>query len=327
MKSSSKGFLMAVLLMFNVSLLYSSAFAFWPTTILVTDVAGQKQKLLNSDITHSKESKSCISGLEILISSSPRKCIWVEYTQVKLATFMRYKDVFRISVILDNGETLSGIFQDRNMKISGKSDLGEANYELTQIKSLEFLEFKEYRYSDSKPVSRTEAASLWRKERQQPSREWVILDGSKNIIANGFELMDSFNTNVDGIFIYFGKILRRCSLCQDILVKHGASNTKVSLSELQSIEITGKQVQDKPEIIIVKADGAKFALSMLMKTGEEGFVSSSKITDSYGGFEEDDMLVWETPYGEEGLSLLPPRTILLKKTTSSNKEKLNTKRK
>jgi len=69
--------------------------------------------------------------------------------------------------------------------------------------------------------------------------------------------------------------------------------------------LTGKVLENGPQVIIDKRNGKRAQLALVMLTRFAGEFS-------YGKIDEDDMLVWKTSYGYEGVSLLPIRKIIIK---------------
>lgn len=278
-------------------------------SVLVIDSAGQKDELAEVSFEYSDAHKNDKrEHFEVLLHSSPRKSFWVHYLQIKTATFKKAKNGLGISIVLDNGEALNGMFADEKMKITGKGSLGEATYDVNKITSIVFLQLDIFNLEDKewKHLDRKAASLLWKNQITTLPR-WKIVDGNTTINAEGFAIRDCFNTNSDGFMQYSGRSFRRDNDLKDfesITAQRGSSQIQVPVDDLKSIEITGRKIGGKVEAVLEKQDGSKFTVALLM-------LSSADDSEHYGNIDEDDMLTWNTPYGTEGISLLPLRKIVL----------------
>lgn len=281
---------------------------FYTKDILVTDLTGHKQKLSVPPHTYFEYSDSHKNSVEncfeIILPGSPRKSLWIHYSQIKVAGFQSEKKGTKISLTFDDGQVLSGMFPDDRLKISGQGELGNMTYDIRKIKSIEFPQFL---VGNGKAIVLDRAAAASRLKARKVFRTWTIVDGGTTINAEDLQLRDSYYTNSWGYLVYSGRFFRVGPLLDSIMIEVGASQTTVQLDDLEFIEITGRKVDDKPEVIIVKKDGKKFTgpLLMMIRSAEYGEAE-------YGNLEEDDMLIWRVPYGYEGVSLLPLRKITLK---------------
>lgn len=127
------------------------------------------------------------------------------------------------------------------------------------------------------------------------------MDGNTNINTNGFAIRDCKTKIMPFTFVKKGMFYeqtryRKADLSEIITVERGVSKVKLSKDDVGTIEITGRKIDDKPELIVEKKDGNKFTVTLLIDS-----------------LDEDDMLVWQTTYGWEGITLLPLRKIILTK--------------
>lgn len=311
MKTTLKVFLLSPLILTLCTLFAPSAVAIWPDNILITDITGQKERLSDASFDYSDTHlyNQHWHYFEIILTGSPRKSVWVHHSLIKVANFQKVEGGIRISVVLDNGEVLSGMFPDRWMKLQGKGDTGELTYKIADIRSIEFLQFELFKDKKRKIVDRQAAASIWKKEREK-SRTWTIIDGNTTIYAQSFIIRDSYDTNKAEATIVFGESFRDQRFFSSITVQSEASQVNISLDDLETIEITGRKIDDKLEVTIVKKDGKKFSAALLMQKWEGR--TMGRYEHDYGVVDEDDMLIWDKPYGYEGISLLPIRKITLK---------------
>jgi len=268
--------------------------------IQVTDQAEVKEKISDPSFSYSDDKCYTDQYIEVISPGPPRKSVWVHYSQIKSAAFESAKDHIRISVALDSGEVLRGVFPDSKMKISGKGELGDVTYDdIGKIKCIEFLNFSTWKEGKNYIISRQEASSEWGK-RKKESGTWTIVDGNATVDTKGFAIRDCkteimpYSYVRKGMF-YVQAQYRKADMSEIITVQRGVSKVKLSKDDVGSFEITGRKIDDKPELIVERKDGNKFTVTLLIDS-----------------LDEDDTLVWQTPYGWEGISLLPPRKIMLK---------------
>jgi hypothetical protein len=107
--------------------------------------------------------------------------------------------------------------------------------------------------------------------------------------------------------IYGGRTFREGIGLDTITVQRGASQVEVDLGDLEALEITGKKVDGRPEVILTKKGGNKFTVRLLMWQWK-----NDDKTGDFGDIEPDDMLVWNSEHGFEGLSLFPLHPMILK---------------
>ncbi len=269
--------------------------------ILITDESGMKEKISDPSFSYSDDKCYVDQYIEINSAEPTRKGIWVHYSQIKSACFESAKDQIRISVTIDSGEVLRGVFPDKKMKISGKGELGHVTYDdIGKIKCIEFLNFSIWKEGKNYIVNRQEASSEWEK-RKKESDKWTIVDGNTTINTNGFAIRDCKTEIMPFTFVRKGMFYeqaryRKADISEIITVQRGVSKIKLSKDDVGTIEITGRKIDDKPELIVEKKDGNKFTVTLLIDS-----------------LDEDDMLVWQTTYGWEGITLLPLRKIILTK--------------
>lgn len=310
MKTSLKFVLSAVLAAFGLFGFFPiCADAQNPKNILVTDITGQKEKVVYPEFHYSETHENNMHNFfEVVVRDSPRKSVWFHFTQMRSATFEPAKKGVKIAIIAENGETFTGIFPESRLKISGEGELGKATYDLAKIRSIEFVEFAKYEKNKEISINQQVASQEWKKSRKAVpgAVSMTVSDGNTSIKAENLEIQDCYNTNVSGFTIYYGKSFRRGDLSNTITVQRGSSEVEVPLKDLESFEITGKKVDNRPEVILAKKDGKKFTVGLLMRV----FTGEKNVT--YGAPEPDDMLVWNSEHGFEGISLFPLRPMILK---------------
>lgn len=85
---------------------------------------------------------------------------------------------------------------------------------------------------------------------------------------------------------------RKAQISDTISAQRGAAKVRLSLDDVESLVITGKRIDNKLELILHRKNRNKIKLALLLD-----------------GIDKDDMLLWQKPYGWEGISILPIRKI------------------
>ena len=296
----------------NLSFAVSMAHAMWPTKIRVTDIKGFNHVLSDFDLEHSDSHRMGSFGIGIvLVSSPPARHVWVQYSQISKLTLQSASRGIQASVMLADGSVLEGILDDTAAKILGKSDLGKTTLRVADIKTVEFVEFIEYKYASKPAVRRDAAAESWQKNWMIGSEERILVDEDRSTVVISPEIMDSYTTNRDGLIIWFGKSIRVSRKQAGFTVERGVSQTEVSFKDWDVIELILSS-NNSPEAVLSKSDGKRVPAKMLMLTKEE-YSSDNNSKKTFGAAEPDDMIIWRTPYGYEGVSLLPARKIRLER--------------
>lgn len=286
------------------------------SVLIITDISGHSEKITstyNFFEYSDQNNNDIVNHLEVILENSPNERFWIHFTQIKTAGFTQQGDKIGISIECDNGELVSGIFPDNEMKITGKNAFGDISLDVKKLKKLEFNEFEIWRENQYVKADRREASLEWKKTNAMPSSKWIIVDGDKKEEALGMGIRDSYETNVSGLLYYFGRTFRDADSfsyqTESILIQRGVTETKILLGDIDEFTITGKLVEDKPEISIVKK-GDRLTAPVLLKTSCIR-KSDSDVEIKYGPFDKDDMLIWRIPCGYKGRSLLPPRRIAM----------------
>ncbi len=251
-----------------------------PKSILITDITGQKEKVESPIFEYSAEHNNDYpEHFEVLFPGTPGRSSWVHFSQIKSATFEQTKKEPQITIVTESGKPLIGIFPDANLKIFGEGELAKASYPLKNIKTIEFVQFVKYLKDREITIDRAAASVEWKKSRKSEGVKSfnTIIDGKATIKAEGLQFRDSYNTNVRGSTIYFGRHFREGIGLDTIIIQRGASQVEVDLKDLETIEITGKKIEGRPELILTKKGGNKFTVRLLMwewksedKTGDFG---------------------------------------------------------
>lgn len=280
-------------------------------TVLVTDVKGQAQRLSSSHFKYSRmhRTSDLVYGyLEILRDKNFRATSWVHLSQVKAVTFGTPADQASIVVTLDSNDSIAGTFPDRDLVISGKGELGETEYKLADVRTVEVLQF-ETGNGGGPLVARAPASVLWKNTRKTRER-WSVEDGGRAAVTTtGVSMRDAYNDRTVRSFGLGGDTVRSGYPSTRIRVTRGTSKTDVDLLECCSqVEITGATIDGAPEVRLTKKDGTMLPAAWLLvaQYGQE----------QPSDFESDDMLLWQTSYGYDGVALAPRRRIVVRKVAA-----------
>jgi len=236
-----------------------------------------------------------------------RRIAWIHYSQIKTATF----DQNEVVVTLDRGAPIRGRFPDAQLRITGKTRTGDATFNVGDVKSMEFPFFTGVGDPVSKTiVSRESFAREWSEGQLRGYSDYgcLIADGARSYRAKQIWLWDSYASNYIGTAViltaFHGHPWRVGNLSDYLTLERSTEKIKIDSSEMRSLRITGKRIGDKPEVTLERRDGKRFTLGLVMA---KKMTSGQPDTD--GAFDEDDALAFPAPYGWDGLSLAPLRTI------------------
>jgi hypothetical protein len=258
---------------------------------------------------------------EIVTSKSPLTEVWVHLSQIKLANFQQSGNAVRISLALENGKNLDGVLvvPRAARTIEGKGELGNVQHSWKSVRSMEFLKFETGMGGGGPLIDREDASARWNASRKAAA-EWAITSGDLHASAPSFGIVDRYNVGtvsfVDADYTSSGDV-REGYLLNRIKVQRGASRVDTVLSDLQEIEITGKTRGGYPECVVTTKGGNSMTVSVL---------ATSRYEDQGADFDRDDMLVWQTPYGYQGLSFLPRRQIIIHKEISVGQSQTDKRR-
>jgi hypothetical protein len=293
-----------------------------PALVIVTDRAGTKHSLstlgsglsarpphfVYADSNWQEDRVFSVAErnqLEVVQNASPRRSIWIHYSQIKLAFITTAGSARRVEITLDDGQSVTGTLAPELEGFKGAGSLGEATIQIGDIRTVEFSDF-ESRTGNRMP--RQALAAIWRTAHEKAALRCraTILDGDRRISDRSFFIRDSYRTNWAGAFVYSGPVVRTSSRLTDVMVKIGVAETKIMVSDLAAIEISGKIVDGSPEVVLTKRDGMSIA-AQLLTINETRYRGS----DVYGPPGPEDLLAWFTPEGFESVSLIPVRRILI----------------
>lgn len=270
-------------------------------TIEVVDRTDTRETINDPSISHPDEKCSMAQYLELAAPGSPGKSLFIHYSQIKSVSFEGGKKGIGAAVLLEDGEVVKGMLPDVKMTITGRGELGDITYDdAAKIKTITFLRFSTYDASGEEvAITGEAAASRWKEGREKRSA-WRIVDGKGETLAGGFAVMDC-DTREDPFsfvkkgLIYVPRKLRVAAPLEAIPVQRGVSRISLAADRFESVEITGRAIDGRPEMVLKKGNGKKYTVSLLLS-----------------GVDKDDMLLLLRPYGWEGVPLLPLRKITLR---------------
>jgi hypothetical protein len=256
---------------------------------LLTDISGETTKLTDVKYFHTLESQygygvSNLREIGITIDTTPRQDIWINVSQIDIAVVENVRKGVAVSLTLLNHEKLTGMLRQKFMNIRGLHSNEEKEYAITEIKTLKFIHSKLSTQGNTNFKNR---------------KKWKVIDGNMTNIRKGLYFIDCYATDVKGLFRYAREFRdERWRYSIDV----GNEEDGLSLDGIRYFEVTGKQIDNRPEVIIVRENGNKFS-------GPLGMWTSCRGDCETGMFDIDDLMVWYEPYGRKGVSLLPLRHI------------------
>jgi len=273
-----------------------------PVGIKITHTYGQKRKIGSPQFLYPDDTRYHENHFEVIIGTRYKRSFWVHFARIQKVHFHQKDDVTEIFIVTDEGRVLTGLFPVNDLKISGKGKSGHVSYPISKIRTIEFNMFNDKRVAGERVMDRDSAAALLRDEWETArvnSSTWIVTDGDiayEN--AKLVNIVDCFTTRRIGYIVHSDKAFRRCQEPEShrfFTMRKGSTTSDVHFDELALIEITGKKVNDALELVMVK------------KSNE------SRLTATYPiSLEEDDMVVWKTPFGYEGIGILPLRRITIR---------------
>jgi hypothetical protein len=232
--------------------------------------------------------------------------LYVRISEIQLASFQADGNAVSVSIQLESGMKLEGGMMSGAFQIAGQASKGQVEYTPEQIRTLELLDFRAERFiagPQGATMPRNRFAyferSYLRYERNGP---WVISLDNASSVAEGIGFYDCYDAMViRNRVLYLGQSQRECAVMLGMDVSARGMSRKVSLDDIEYLEITGKALGDKPELIIKRKDG------------EMSTVILECLFAGKAMFDNDDELVFWRPFGWEGVPLLPLRKIQIQR--------------
>ena len=227
------------------------------------------------------------------------------FVQVASFTNVKMPVDLEIEVILLDGTKMKGQFAKPSLSVVGKGELGDIRITLRDIRTIGEFEFRNTRYpweKEAKALDRSGAI----KQRQECHSEsdpsdWQIIDGDTVIKTKHVSIWDRYYADehngmrvVSGGWFSIGEFRT-----YKWPLRKGSVKGDVFLSDVQRFEILGSRTDGRPDVKITKKDGS-ITTATLDLLGKESV-------------DADDMLVWDAPYGKEGISLLPLRKLTIER--------------
>jgi len=277
--------------------------------ILITDMKDQKVEISRPWLEYSASHQNNIKDhFEIIVNQNPRRSFWIHHSQIQLASFVQVGKELNVSVTLRNGKEFTGIFPDLKMKVHTKAANQSINLDVSKIKSITFLEFLAKDRSLGKlDVVTPKYASIRWNELKKKSKKWTIDDGVKNIRVGGLAILDSYETESSEAAIDIDGYPLRSIVTKNISIKSGTSQHDLRFKDIDKIVMTGRSVEDGIEAIVTKENGDTLTGAIILRIRK----SPEGKDFEFGAVYKEDMLIWNTPYGYEGISILPTREITL----------------
>lgn len=280
----------------------SSGFYIEPVGVRITHTYGQKREIGSPQFHYPDDARYYGNHFQVVIGTRYKRSFWVHFARIQKAHFHKKDDVTEIFIVTDEGRILTGLFPENELKISGKGKSGHVSYPISKIRTIEFSMFIDRAVGGQTVLDRASASALlekeWDKARVSPNT-WIVTDGDITYEnAKLVNIVDCFTTRRIGYIVHSDRVFRRCQEPEShrrFTMRRGSATVDVFIDELELIEITGKKVNDGLELIMVRRD------------------DKSRLTAVYPiNLEEDDMVVWKTPVGYEGIGILPLRRITIR---------------
>jgi hypothetical protein len=273
-----------------------------PASVTITHPYGRKREIGSPQFHYPDDTRHYENHFEVIIGTRYKRSFWVHFARIQQAHFHKKDDVTEIFIVTDEGRILTGLFPVNDLKISGKGKSGHVCYPISKIRTIEFGMFNDKRVAGQRVMHRDSASALlqteWDKVRAS-AKTWIITDeGISYEHAKLVNIVDCFSTRRIGYIVHSDKVFRRCQEPEShrfFTVRKGSITVDVYFDELELIEITGKKVNDALELVMVRRDDKR------------------RLSAAYPiSLEEDDMVVWKTSFGYEGIGILPLRRITIR---------------
>jgi hypothetical protein len=273
-----------------------------PASVTITHPYGRKREIVSPQFQYPDDTRYYENHFEVIIGTRYKRSFWVHFARIQKAHLHKKDDVTEIFIVTDEGRILTGLFPVNDLEISGKGKSGHVCYPISKIRTIEFGMFNDGRIEGQRVMDKDSASALLEKEWDKvevSSKTWIITDGGISYEhAKLVNIVDCFTTRRIGYIVHSDKVFRRCQEPEShrfFAMRKGSTTVDVHFDELAFIEITGKKVNDALELVIVKRD------------------DKTRLNACYPiSLEEDDMVVWKTPFGYESISILPLRRITIK---------------
>ncbi|UCH08330.1 MAG: hypothetical protein JSV55_04945, partial [Deltaproteobacteria bacterium] len=273
-----------------------------PASVTITHPYGQKRAINSPQFHYPDTARYHENHFEVVIGTRYKRSYWVHFAKIAKAYFHKRADMTEIFIVTDQGRLLMGLFPQQSMTISGRGESGPVSYPIAKVRSIEFTTFISTAGGSHMVLDRASASALLEKEWDElrvSAKTWIVTDGGISYEnARLINIVDCFFTDRIGYIVHSDRMFRRCHGFEfhgTLAVKMEGATADLVIDELDSIQFTGKKVDDGLELIAVRS------------------ADSSSLTGIYPiNLDEDDTLVWKTALGHKGISLLPLRQITIR---------------
>lgn len=262
--------------------------------IVVTDLSGTKHEVTNAGIGgHGPFS------IDLILQTNPRQWLSIQAHNIKKAVFKRIKNKkdVDVTVFLIDGTQYSGVSTQQDKLIWGKGVLqSEIKVFMNELSEIEYVQ-AEKRSSFSMQANK--------------NRKWLITDGETKIESSELAIIDHYLTNKDynRNIVYQDKFIRTewwwpRSDEDKIPLTNGNIRIWVPVESIAYLEITGKEIDNKPEVLVRMRDGRETKMTMGLT------VKIFNDETTFGMYEEDDYYTWpDSDFGRRAVSFNPLRKI------------------
>jgi hypothetical protein len=267
--------------------------------------------------------------LTFVLSGKTRRQVRIQLPYVKKAAFRETKNGIEVSVILSDDTVVDGRSTGGILTVEGESRLGTLKYTLKKKCSIQIMEWMTYEEGIDitgghllrRPLDQQTASSeraRFRSEFQQrhfgwsDDGVWRVCDGVDSLRGTTVWFREYYVTNKgdDGKYYVNRRFPRLSAPSNAFNFRVGDKVILMSLREVDSLAITGKQIDGHPEAVVRKKNGNKFQ-GVVLDTKAIFEHPDGKSQYTYGAFDDGDCIGISTWYGGVEIPLVPPRQITI----------------
>lgn len=281
--------------------------------VVVIDSTGEKHSVTSPRFQSSDEyEKDYENGyLQFTVSRLPRRDFWIHTTFVKEVSFSKGKSRSELLIrgTLFNGRTFSGQFAKPSLMLTGKGKLGDVKIPVSEIKTIEFVDFQQLVGSEGIHLDSSQTTEAWQRWRNYRNNKtlgkWQITDGDFAHTSPEIMIWNVYQSNKYSIWQSYGTMFKIADFLEEKWpLKKGASDAEVALCDVERFEFTGMLSDGRPNVVVTKTDGTKVIATLSLPD-----VKNSQAC----AVDTGDMLAWHFPHGFVGTSILPSRQIVIQR--------------
>lgn len=280
--------------------------------VRVTDVTNEIHEVVDFQMGPSDQMRrpDRTDHLWITVADRPRKDVWVHGICLERVSLSKRPSspTLDIEARLFDGSVISGRLAEPGLQLVGQGELGQVTLLFANVKTLEVIGFQQLKDGTYVGVDAVQGRTMegfqqWRDDNAVV--RWRITDGERIVTASSVTMVNDYYSQKYSSWQSFGGFFHVVDFIGERWpLRKGASDYALELGGVRRFEFLGSLTQGCPDVSVTKVDGAKVTATLALVSNEH---TEGRTPDA------SDMLVWSTPYGYEGVPVLPVRPIVIER--------------